>query len=674
MKYSWLIKYGFSLLFFIGSNLFFSQDKIAKSVFDFTDIDFARDTAIELTGDWEFYWDTLLGPNDKLSNFSLEHIPEFWKNYNGDDYTATGFATFKTTVKLDPNRPILAFQLGDIHNSYNLFINGSLVKKVGNVSQSYEGSVAKWVPQFVVLDDTSEVLEITLQVSNFQHRNGGVQHAIVLGNVDYLLSKKESISLADLLLGGSCMVIGLFFFGMYFFYKKDKSAMFFGLFCFSFAVRVLIVGSRSLLIIMPWLPWEIAIRVEYLALFFSVYYFLNFIYYSFKEQTSKRLVQFISYTYIIIIVATIILPASIFTYFVIPNNILLLVLIIYSLIVYIKAFRQKVFGAGWAILSFGVLMLAVGLALSEYANLFIPSPILVSTAFVAFIFTMSLIFAARFGRAFSDVESLKIEAEVQNEKISIQHDLIKDSIQYAKRIQRALLPSKKAIIEKLPNSFIYYNPQSVVSGDFYWFKYIKESNDVILVISDCTGHGVPGAFMSIIGISSLDKIVSINPDYKPSQILEELNSEIRLKLNSDIDEQVQDGMDIIICRISLDTNSVEFSSALHKMVLLRNGETTLYNGCRHFIGNNFKEGFKFVEHQLQLEKNDQIFMFSDGVYDQKGGGKGKKLYFKRFEEILIQMGGIPLSEQENYLATKMDDWQGGMEQLDDMLVFGWKVV
>jgi len=674
LKYSWLIKYGFSLLFFIGSNLFFSQDKIAKSVFDFTDIDFARDTAIELTGDWEFYWDTLLGPNDKLSNFSLEHIPEFWKNYNGDDYTATGFATFKTTVKLDPNRPILAFQLGDIHNSYNLFINGSLVKKVGNVSQSYEGSVAKWVPQFVVLDDTSEVLEITLQVSNFQHRNGGVQHAIVLGNVDYLLSKKESISLADLLLGGSCMVIGLFFFGMYFFYKKDKSAMFFGLFCFSFAVRVLIVGSRSLLIIMPWLPWEIAIRVEYLALFFSVYYFLNFIYYSFKEQTSKRLVQFISYTYIIIIVATIILPASIFTYFVIPNNILLLVLIIYSLIVYIKAFRQKVFGAGWAILSFGVLMLAVGLALSEYANLFIPSPILVSTAFVAFIFTMSLIFAARFGRAFSDVESLKIEAEVQNEKISIQHDLIKDSIQYAKRIQRALLPSKKAIIEKLPNSFIYYNPQSVVSGDFYWFKYIKESNDVILVISDCTGHGVPGAFMSIIGISSLDKIVSINPDYKPSQILEELNSEIRLKLNSDIDEQVQDGMDIIICRISLDTNSVEFSSALHKMVLLRNGETTLYNGCRHFIGNNFKEGFKFVEHQLQLEKNDQIFMFSDGVYDQKGGGKGKKLYFKRFEEILIQMGGIPLSEQENYLATKMDDWQGGMEQLDDMLVFGWKVV
>ena len=179
--------------------------------------------------------------------------------------------------------------------------------------------------------------------------------------------------------------------------------------------------------------------------------------------------------------------------------------------------------------------------------------------------------------------------------------------------------------------------------------------------------------MSIVGISSLDKIVSTKPHYRPSQILKQLNSEIRLKLNSDIDEQVQEGMDIIICRISLDTNSVEFSSALHKMVLLRKGETTLFNGCRHFIGNHFKKGFEFIEHKLELKKDDQIFMFSDGFYDQKGGDNGRKLYFKGFEEILLKMANIPVSEQENYLTTKMKNWQGEEEQLDDMLVFGWKV-
>lgn len=673
MKFNQFFQYSFSILFLFGSHLIYSQETNLRSEFDFSEIDFANDTSVTLTGEWEFYWDTLLEPDDGSLNYSLEYLPEFWKNYGVNEYSATGYATFKTRVKLSRDRPILALQLGDIHNSYNLFVNEKLVRRVGIVTKSIEGSVPKWVPQFVVLDDTSEILEITLQVSNFHHRNGGVQHAIVLGNVDYLLSVKESISLADLLLGGSCMVIGLFFFGMYFFYKKDKSTIYFGLFCFLFAVRVLIVGSRSLLIIMPWLPWQIAIRIEYLTLFLSVIFFLYFIYFSFKEQTSRLLVQLISFIYLLIITGTILLPASIFTYFVIPNNTLLLGLITYSLMVYLKAFRRKVFGAGWAILSLAVLLVAVGLELAEYANLFIPSPILVSSAFLAFVFTMSLIFASRFGKAFSDVESLKIDAEIQNDKISEQHDLIKDSIHYSKRIQRALLPSKKAIQEKLPNSVIYYNPQSVVSGDFYWYKYIEKSNDVILAISDCTGHGVPGAFMSIVGISSLDKIVSTKPNYRPSQILEQLNSEIRLKLNSDIDEQVQEGMDIIICRISLDTNSIEFSSALHKMVLVRNGKATIFSGCRHFIGSHFKKGFKFIEHKLALKTDDQIFMFSDGIYDQKGGNNGKKLYLKGFEEILIQMANIPVSEQENYLSSKINSWQGASEQLDDMLVFGWKV-
>jgi len=351
----------------------------------------------------------------------------------------------------------------------------------------------------------------------------------------------------------------------------------------------------------------------------------------------------------------------------------LLGLIVYSLIVYVKALKRRVFGAGWAIVSLGVLLVAVGLALSEYANLFIPSPILVSSTFLAFVFAMSLIFAARFGKAFSDVESLKFATDIQNDKISEQHDLIKDSIQYAKRIQTALLPSKKMIQEKLPNSIIYYNPQSVVSGDFYWYKYVENTNDVILAISDCTGHGVPGAFMSIVGISSLDKIVSTTPNIRPSKILEQLNSEIRQKLNSDIDEKVQEGMDVIICRLSLDTNSIVFSSALHKMILIRNGEVTTYSGCRHFIGSHFKKGFKFIEHKLALKKDDQIFMFSDGVYDQKGGDTGKKLYLKGFEEILIQMANIPVSEQENYLSSKIKSWQGASEQLDDMLVFGWRV-
>ena len=298
MKFKQFFQYSFSILFLFGSHVICSQETNLRSEFDFSQIDFTNDTSVALTGELEFYWDTLLEPDGSSLNYSLEYLPDFWKNYGVNEYSATGYATFKTRVKLSRARPILAFQVGDIHNSYNLYVNDKLVRSVGIVTKSIEGSVPKWVPQFVVLDDTSEILEITLQVSNFHHRNGGVQHAIVLGNVDYLLSVKESVSLADLLLGGSFMVIGLFFFGMYFFYQKDKSTIYFGLFCFSFAVRALIVGSRSLLIIMPWLSWQIALRIEYLTLFLSVIFFLYFVYFSFKEQTSRLLVQLISFIYL----------------------------------------------------------------------------------------------------------------------------------------------------------------------------------------------------------------------------------------------------------------------------------------------------------------------------------------------------------------------------------------
>lgn len=666
-------KYCYLLLFLFGINSAYPQDKEQSSLFDYSAVDFTKDTVVELTGDWDFYWGELIVSKEHPNKVVSGEVPEFWKNYP-QKYAAQGYGTYITTIKLDKHHPLLAFQLGDIHNSYKFFINGKLVRKVGKVGAKKEETVAKWVPQVIIIEDTSSVLELVIQVANFRHRNGGIQHPIILANTGYLLAEKESVMFADLFLGGASLVIGLFFFGMYFFWKKDKSAMFFGLFCFSFSIRVFIVGSRSLLTLLPWLPWNIAIRFEYLALFFTALFFVYFIYHSFKAQAPKLFVKVVTYFYLLIIAIVIFLPGTIFTYTIFPNNILLLIIGVYTLFVYVKAFRMNAFGAGWALFSFAVFFVAVGLAIAEYANLFVPSPILVSAGFVAFIFTMSLIFASRFGKAFSDVEELKESAELQSEKISEQHDLIKDSIQYAKRIQRALLPSKKAIQEKLPNSIIYYNPQSVVSGDFYWYKFLEETNEVILVISDCTGHGVPGAFMSIVGISSLDKIVSTNPDFTPAQILGELNGEIRQKLNSDIDEQVQDGMDIIVCKIALDTNKMIFSSALHKLVLLRKGEARLYNGCRHFIGNNFKENFSFHEEEIHLEKEDQIFMFSDGIYDQKGGEKGKKLYYKRFEKILIEMGQKPISEQETYLADRITKWQGDQEQLDDMLVFGWKVL
>ena len=141
MKFNQFFQYSFSILFLFGSHLIYSQETNLRSEFDFSEIDFANDTSVSLTGEWEFYWDTLLEPDGSSPNYSLEYLPGFWKNYGVNEHSAAGYATFKTRVKLSRDRPILAFQLGDIHNSYNLYVNDKLVRSVGIVTKSIEGSV-----------------------------------------------------------------------------------------------------------------------------------------------------------------------------------------------------------------------------------------------------------------------------------------------------------------------------------------------------------------------------------------------------------------------------------------------------------------------------------------------------------------------------------------------------
>jgi len=447
------------------------------------------------------------------------------------------------------------------------------------------------------------------------------------------------------------------------------------------SIRVLIVGWRILIEVLPWMPWEVAIRIEYLTLFFSVFFYLHFIYNAFKEQSNALLIKVVSYFYIGLILLVLLTPVRIFSHAILPNNVFMLVLILYALYVYIVALRQKVFGAGWVLLSYFLFLGTVGMALLDYANLMNFSSIIISIGFISFVFSMSLIFASRFGKAFYQVEELKTKAENQNElilekteEISEQHNLIKDSIRYAKRIQSALLPDVNIMSQHLKDSFVFYRPQNVVSGDFYWFKHLEETNEAILVIADCTGHGVPGAFMSIVGINSLDKIITNQPSLSPSEILVEMNDDIRLKFSTTVnDEKLQDGMDIIICRINLLNNELVFASALHKLVLIRDGIPKLLSGSRHFIGTELKEGFTFDEVTLNLLRGDQVFMFSDGVYDQKGGEKGKKMYYNRFEESLVKITALQVEEQQEALQNEINEWMGSKEQLDDMLVFGWKI-
>ncbi|MCK7528799.1 MAG: SpoIIE family protein phosphatase [Ignavibacteriales bacterium] len=217
----------------------------------------------------------------------------------------------------------------------------------------------------------------------------------------------------------------------------------------------------------------------------------------------------------------------------------------------------------------------------------------------------------------------------QKELLEVKNRDITDSINYAQRIQQSILPSVTTINKYFSGAFVYYQPRDIVSGDFYWYDRINE-NKFMIVCADSTGHGVPGAFMSMIG-TTLIKDICLRSDVKsPSEVLEKLDKELQATLNQNIDaERANDGMDIIVCEIDINTHYMRFASAMRPLIIYKSKKLQYVNGNRSSIGGDPKTLKQFENIGFQLEKGDIIYMFSDGFTDQFGGPRGKKFKIDR---------------------------------------------
>lgn len=264
-------------------------------------------------------------------------------------------------------------------------------------------------------------------------------------------------------------------------------------------------------------------------------------------------------------------------------------------------------------------------------------------------------------------------AEVVQKNIELD-EINKDitaSIRYAKRIQDAILPPEDFIHRHLPDSFVLFKPKDIVSGDFYWMA--DKGSKVVFTAVDCTGHGVPGAFMSIVGHNLLDRIVLEQGILHPAQILDELNKGVSDTLRqTDLeDNTVRDGMDIAICVYDTSSKILEFAGAFNPLWLVRNGNLTEIKADKFPIGNQrHAEARRFTGHQLQVEPGDTVYMFSDGFADQFGGPGGKKFKSSAFKQLLIASQHLSMKEQGRLLETTITDWRGLHEQVDDILVWG----
>ena len=265
-----------------------------------------------------------------------------------------------------------------------------------------------------------------------------------------------------------------------------------------------------------------------------------------------------------------------------------------------------------------------------------------------------------------------------NKQISLKNELIEkknkditDSLNYAKRIQTALLPFEDRINKTLPQHFILHQPKDIVSGDFYWFHDFEE--EAIIVVADCTGHGIPGAFMSFIGHDLLNYICNIKRVTNPTLILSEMKKSVITMLRQEKNDN-RDGLDISICVWHKKENKVTFAGANHSLIYIQDGQLNQLKGDRTTIGwDPLKEIKDFTQHEVPINKDTEFYLYTDGYIDQFGGPANKKFMLSPFKELLLKNHLKQMSTQKEILDAALKDWMRQQEQIDDILVFGFRL-
>lgn len=263
------------------------------------------------------------------------------------------------------------------------------------------------------------------------------------------------------------------------------------------------------------------------------------------------------------------------------------------------------------------------------------------------------------------------EIKRQRELLENKNRDITDSLVYASYIQQSLLPSELYLKKVLREAFVFYRPKEIVSGDFYWVR--KNLNRIFVVAADCTGHGVPGAFMSMIGVELLNKIIIDQKITKPSEVLSVMSKGIERTFNreKESDKIMKDGMDMGLCVIDIQKKTLDYSGAFFPLYIIRENKLIEIKGDRLSVGVDV--GNAFTNNTIPLEDGDVIYMFSDGYTDQFGGPNNKKFMFRRFRHLLLTIHNFPMEEQKAILKESIDSWKRTNEQVDDLMILGFRV-
>lgn len=283
-----------------------------------------------------------------------------------------------------------------------------------------------------------------------------------------------------------------------------------------------------------------------------------------------------------------------------------------------------------------------------------------------------MILAFTFLRIYREKRRANKQLQLAYAEIALKNKDIADSINYARKIQQARLPDPEVIHRLFPESFGLFKPKDIVSGDFYWFTDLQNGK-AAFAAADCTGHGIPGAFMSLIGMDTLHQAVVESKLHDPKEVLSFINVSLKKSLRQNDLLGPRDGMDIALCVFDRERMELQYAGAHRPLILIRNNELTEIKATKHAIGGLTENHQDFACHTLPVQANDMIYIFTDGYTDQFGGEHNKKFSTRQFRELLLSICTKSAADQEKILDIVFESWRGKHEQIDDVLVIGVRI-
>ncbi len=874
-------------VFVVKSN---SQIVVENGKIDLSEFDFDKKN-VSLDGKWEFYGQKLYSPEDFSSSAqyipSFVEVPKLWnsieKNNSNPEIKNNDYGTYRIIVRTGKINHLYALNINRIQSAYKLWIDGEVYATEGKVGKNFDEMSPKWSSVDIIFKTNNVETEIIIQVSNFYHKKGGIEHSISFGLPENILNESWSILGLDIFLIGVLVIMFIYHLLMYLLLKKDRSNLYFALFLLFSASFSLTTGEIFMMKIFPDFFWELLIKMNYISNYLRGVFFILFISFLFKKELSKKIVKYIVIVGVGMSFLVLITPARVYTHTLLVFIAFIAFALIYLVLGMVKAsFRRKIGAIHSLIGTFIVLAATTNDVLKEFQV--IKTISLATFGIFIFVFFQSYMVSLRASASYHNTEKLTkrlqvigkikdgflsakssdlrkpvkiiseatgadrilvfiprervwyilneyvesteeskiinikafeglgdsmffneivknvietgfysnakltgsnsyntpeyflknsiqaifctpfkkdddvvailyienkigntdfneknlqlldiirsqisvfvdnyilynelnktnkdlenrveertIEINQQSDELLAQRDEIEshnnvlnkayneidtqskqivEGINYARRIQRSLLPDINFIKKIFPKSFVIYRAKDVLSGDFYWIDQIidKDTEKGLFAVADCTGHGIPGALMTIVGNNLLNSAVNEKKIYEPSMILDYMQSNIRTLMYQDKrNKGLKDGMDVSLFSYDKKNMKIEFSGARSNIYLIKENELIEFRGNKMSIGGvtQYRNTGKLFENiSIDVNEGDTVYIFTDGFPNQFGGFWNRKFRRKSFKKMLLAAHKKELYIQRKILSGNLDNWQGENKQTDDILVVGIKI-